>query len=326
MTEINPPFPAYDYESSDDPFVFASYAHSDKNIVYPIIKYLHNNGINVWYDEGIPFSEEWRKKIANSLKNCRSFIVFLTQTSVTRPNVIREINFSLKRYDNMEISYFPVYLEKLTLPDELDFSLGGIQGLMKYTWDDEIFYSKLIKQLDRKVNEGPRDKRLKLEEEKKKNRRKKEKEIRRRKEKKLEDEKKKKLEDEKKKKLEEKKRKKLEDEKKKKLEEEKKRKKIEEEKRKKIIKNSRKTLPQYEKKFLIDLENEIGFIPQVSEIKYSSFGFVVHKNHVVHLDLHESKLISLPDSIGKLKSLEKLILDDNQLTSLPESIGTIPCS
>ncbi len=146
--EMKPPFTAYEYEVKDEPFIFASYAHTDNNLVYPILLRLYNNGINIWYDEGIPFSTEWRNKIADALSKCSSFLVFLTQTSVTRPNVIREINYSLNRYDNREISIFPVYLEKFTLPNELKFSMGSIQALMKESWDEDIFYTRLMLQLD----------------------------------------------------------------------------------------------------------------------------------------------------------------------------------
>jgi len=138
------PFKSYNYETNNEPFVFASYAHSDKNVVYPIIKRLHENGIHIWYDEGIPLSAEWREKIAQALRNCSKFLVFLTKTSITRPNVIREINFALNRYDKSEITILPIHLEKLILSDELEFSLGSIQSLMRYSWDEESFYSKLL--------------------------------------------------------------------------------------------------------------------------------------------------------------------------------------
>ncbi len=41
------------------------------------------------------------------------------------------------------------------------------------------------------------------------------------------------------------------------------------------------------------------------------------------LALNWNKLTSLPDSIGKLKSLETLYLGANELTSLPDSIGNL---
>uniref|UniRef100_A0A8C5FTW9 RING-type domain-containing protein n=1 Tax=Gadus morhua TaxID=8049 RepID=A0A8C5FTW9_GADMO len=41
------------------------------------------------------------------------------------------------------------------------------------------------------------------------------------------------------------------------------------------------------------------------------------------LDLHENKLTSLPDDIGKLRSLQVLNVEKNQIKTLPESIGDL---
>ncbi len=34
-------------------FVFVCYAHDDEAIVYPELRWLHEQGVNVWYDEGM---------------------------------------------------------------------------------------------------------------------------------------------------------------------------------------------------------------------------------------------------------------------------------
>ena len=76
-TRINVPFEAYDDE---EPFLFVSYDHSDKAIVYPIIENLYNSGILIWYDEGIEVSSKWLKIIAEKLNKCHVFLVFISKT------------------------------------------------------------------------------------------------------------------------------------------------------------------------------------------------------------------------------------------------------
>ena len=44
------PFPAH---SGSAPYLFVSYAHVNADKVYPEIAWLHEAGINIWYDEGI---------------------------------------------------------------------------------------------------------------------------------------------------------------------------------------------------------------------------------------------------------------------------------
>ncbi len=44
------PFPAY---KGDEPYIFVSYSHEDDGFVYPEIRWLKDQGFNIWYDEGI---------------------------------------------------------------------------------------------------------------------------------------------------------------------------------------------------------------------------------------------------------------------------------
>jgi hypothetical protein len=64
------PFKAY---TGNKPFIFASYAHSDKLQVYPIIDYLDKIGVKIWYDEAIPASENWKKSIVENIEKCTAF-------------------------------------------------------------------------------------------------------------------------------------------------------------------------------------------------------------------------------------------------------------
>ncbi|MHA2283697.1 MAG: leucine-rich repeat domain-containing protein [Promethearchaeota archaeon] len=76
--------------------------------------------------------------------------------------------------------------------------------------------------------------------------------------------------------------------------------------------------------FLIELENTIGESIEIMEdIKWSTFGVQIDGDIIVGLGLCNCNLISLPESIGNLKSLQKLHLLSNQLTSLPESITNL---
>jgi len=103
------PFKAYE---GDDPFVFVSYSHTDKLQVYPIIDYLNKKGINIWYDEGIPISENWKRSIVENLDKCNAFLVFLTPHILDSDYVRKEISFASKRNK----TFFGVYLKETELP------------------------------------------------------------------------------------------------------------------------------------------------------------------------------------------------------------------
>jgi len=130
------PFKAYEGE---EPFLFASYSHVDKLHVYAIIDYLYKGGMNIWYDEGIPISENWRKVIVENIEKCKAFLVFITPHILDSEYVQKEINFALKKRK----AFFAVYIKETTLPSELEFELSSIQHIKKYLMPDSEFYTKL---------------------------------------------------------------------------------------------------------------------------------------------------------------------------------------
>ncbi len=135
------PFKAYE---GDEAFVFVSYSHIDRLQVYPIIDYLNKTGINIWYDEGIPVSEDWKKSIVDNLERCSAFLVFITPHIIDSEYVRKEISFALKK----QKPFFNVYLKETELPSELEFEIGDIQFMQKYLMPETEFYNKLNRMLD----------------------------------------------------------------------------------------------------------------------------------------------------------------------------------
>ena len=68
--------------TGDQPFIFVSYAHADKDIVFPIIELLQDNGYRVWYDEGLKIGNDWRDELAERIRCCHAFIFMQSKQSV----------------------------------------------------------------------------------------------------------------------------------------------------------------------------------------------------------------------------------------------------
>lgn len=64
------------------PFIFVSYAHANRDIVYPIIELLQNNGYHVWYDEGLRIGNDWRDELAEKIQHCSAFIFMKSKESI----------------------------------------------------------------------------------------------------------------------------------------------------------------------------------------------------------------------------------------------------
>lgn len=142
---LQPPFEAY---MGKDPYIFVSYTHKDKSDVYPILKKINNEGIKIWYDEGIALSEEWDKFIIEKLNGCKIFLSFVSPFVLESQMTQKEIYTALG--ENKII--FSIYLKKTKLSGGLKM-IRNVQGLQKYDMSEERFYTKLIKEIRRILNE-----------------------------------------------------------------------------------------------------------------------------------------------------------------------------
>ncbi len=68
---MDKPFAAY---KGDDPYVFVCYAHDDEDVVYTEISGLRDQGINIWYDEGISAGKVWRRELAEAIKGAHRIL------------------------------------------------------------------------------------------------------------------------------------------------------------------------------------------------------------------------------------------------------------
>jgi Leucine-rich repeat (LRR) protein len=286
------PLPACD---KADSFIFVSYAHTDKDEVYPDIRQLQDSGYRIWYDEGITPSESWMLEIVKAINNCAFFVVFISLAAVESPFVSREIEWAIKR----KKLYLVIFLVETTLPEELEFLLQSRQFLFKCRLSKDVYLSKFLNSLPletkKLVPKPPNQATLAtvvsstviqsaLTSEAKLAAAqpthasaikavpvltKKPASV------------------------------------------------------KSMYQNAE--LFQDEKEVLIAIEKLVGqAIPKVDSIeKTYDFGFTAENGHVTGLGLNGEKLTSLPDSIGQLRSLQHLYLHNNQLSSLPDTIGNL---
>lgn len=73
-------FEAFDIEKSNEPFVFISYKSEDNPSVSVYARYLHDHGINVWYDDGLHAGSDWESYLMQVIEreNCRAVLLFVS--------------------------------------------------------------------------------------------------------------------------------------------------------------------------------------------------------------------------------------------------------
>ena len=134
---MDKPFSAY---SGDEPYIFVSYAHADADRVYSEIRWLHEQGFNVWYDEGIKPGSVWREELAKAIDGAAMFLFFVTPASITRPNCLREVGYAVDH----EFPFLAIHLEETELDAATKLTLSSIQALHRFETAEREYRSKLI--------------------------------------------------------------------------------------------------------------------------------------------------------------------------------------
>ena len=125
----------------DDPHIFISYSHQDKNKVFDIIRELQNNGYRVWYDEGIDPASEWDENIAEHISACSYLIAFISGNYINSQNCRDEISYAR----DLNKERLLVYLEDTKLPPGMAMRLMRLQAIHKYKYKTSSeFYEKLF--------------------------------------------------------------------------------------------------------------------------------------------------------------------------------------
>ncbi|MBO7676293.1 MAG: toll/interleukin-1 receptor domain-containing protein, partial [Erysipelotrichaceae bacterium] len=78
--------------------VFISYSHQDSICAHGIARYLARHGCDVWIDsKNLSLGDAWASDIEAALRSANVVVAILSSSSLRRPEVLKEINISLKR-------------------------------------------------------------------------------------------------------------------------------------------------------------------------------------------------------------------------------------
>ncbi len=125
----------------DENYIFVSYAHKDKDLVYPLIRTMQENGYNVWFDEDITPASEFTEYIAENLLRSAFFIAMITPQYLASHYCRHELNYAC----NQNKKRLLIYLEKVTLTPGLQMMTTDQQAILKYRYPDiSYFYDKLF--------------------------------------------------------------------------------------------------------------------------------------------------------------------------------------
>ena len=65
--------------ATDQPYFFVSYDSSDSERIAPIVTALHEKGLDMWYDHGIEYGENWSAQLADRISQSGAVLMFLSK-------------------------------------------------------------------------------------------------------------------------------------------------------------------------------------------------------------------------------------------------------
>jgi hypothetical protein len=151
-------FEAY---KGNEPYIFVSYAHEDKDALADIEK-LNALGYRIWYDVKIQGTKEWQTAIISAIDACTVFLVFVSQLSIERDWVQLETNRAYEkdvvRADGKarDIPILPVFFYKTRIRCNTDLVMDSLwrkrQAVIRAKYADlTSYYSALIKELPKET-------------------------------------------------------------------------------------------------------------------------------------------------------------------------------
>lgn len=145
-------------------YYFVSYNTEDSQRIAPICNLLHNNGMQIWYDEGIPHNTYWESVLAEKIDKCEEAIFFITK-NIFEKGKCRSLNeiYTYKEYDlarRYKKKRLIILLDKIT-DDDVPYSLMSwwqeidprlIQGIVSYQEPPIAIAEKVLREIGRNVN------------------------------------------------------------------------------------------------------------------------------------------------------------------------------
>ena len=127
----------------NEPFVFISYAHGDKQIAERVIVGLKRKMCRVFYDDGLTPGESWNDELAEKLIKCDCVIVLLTNNSTSSKYVRTELNFAIAK----DKTVIPIKFGNTILSPGIEMMLSSYQFIDVDSFNDKNDLEDLIEKL-----------------------------------------------------------------------------------------------------------------------------------------------------------------------------------
>ena len=136
--------------------IFISYSHKDSEICSKISSILDKRSDNnVWYDNGLVGGQNYRRKIAEVIRDSGYFVILLSESSIHSDWVLDEVEYAKK----LRKKILPIWIEDVELPDDLDMILQRYHSLFWYLRTSDSQFEKSLNSVF-EIGEEPKQKQV----------------------------------------------------------------------------------------------------------------------------------------------------------------------
>ncbi|MBN1893776.1 toll/interleukin-1 receptor domain-containing protein [bacterium] len=127
--------------------IFISYKREEIKPVLEVKSWLESRGLpprQIFMDVGsIDGALRFTEVIAQAIRECKVVLFFVSKESIQSEWIKNEIFYARK----FKKAVFPIYLEKTSMPPELDFIIGEFQHLELFKGDKNANYNVILKSI-----------------------------------------------------------------------------------------------------------------------------------------------------------------------------------
>ena len=125
-----------------NPYVFFSYCHEDQKEVFEIAEKMYDMRYRVWYDKALEAGKPFDDDIADHIKACDVFIIFLSKHYLDSPYCDMELKFAVENRRKC----FAIYLDNVDLSNHsgMAMCLRTSNNIYKKKLSQKAFYEMLF--------------------------------------------------------------------------------------------------------------------------------------------------------------------------------------
>ena len=112
--------------NSAHPEVFVCYASHDRERVMTVVRSLQSHEVSLWLDQHrISGGMSWAQQIVQAIRSCKVLLLMCSNAAMRSRAVAQEIQMAWK----YQLSYLPLFLERTSFPEQVEFFLEGCQWI-----------------------------------------------------------------------------------------------------------------------------------------------------------------------------------------------------